>query len=169
MRNLCSVIYPNRCNIVLFNILLVNGGIHDWRSRNPYGSAEPQLKIVGLYGMRKICFLLSTVNKYPDNVWNWQSSFSRRTYWNFGLIVKLTMITHHLHCTMTESAETGTIGNRLSVRSMAQALWAKAISLSASLVRNSMSFDCRYAQIVSSLRHMLMAELFHIAYSEHHD
>jgi len=54
----------------------------------------------------------------------------------------------------------------LSVPQMALAFSAKAFSVSAPSVWNSLSYQCRSAELFSSFRCILKTELFDIAYSE---
>ena len=54
----------------------------------------------------------------------------------------------------------------LSVPRMALAFSAKAFSVSAPSVWNSLSYQCRSAELFSSFRRILKTELFDIAYSE---
>jgi len=49
---------------------------------------------------------------------------------------------------------------------MTLALLAKAFSVSAPSVWNSLSYNCRSAEAFSSFRRALKTELFHTAYSE---
>jgi len=54
----------------------------------------------------------------------------------------------------------------LSVPRMALAFSAKAFSVSVHSVWNSLSYQCRSAELFSSFRRILKTELFDIAYSE---
>jgi len=89
---------------------------------------------------------------------SWPSSLIRRDLLAIAWLY-LSQLIHHYQPTRTYA-------HLIFVPKMTQALSAKAFTVSAPSIWNSLSYKCRSAELLSTVKRTLKTELFDIAYSE---